>query len=776
MIQEKDFLYRVPVKNALVTAPGKQVRNPEILVDLEGGEFMHGNILDANSTNKLIDQSVKDAIDNSIENGNYVTKDLLEAETSARTKSDEDLNTKIKAEQTRAEGKEKEISDKLAIVDGDSNTEGSFRKAIADVIAAAPEDLDTLKEIADKLAGNDDLHTALNQAITEKADASALANEVSRATGAENDLRTAIGTKADATALSNYVLTTELNQQVDTLNAAIGTKADATALSNYVLTTALNQQVDTLNAAISAKQDAGNYIPCNPEYSDLYLIDNPISMQYGNQDITIRTDFIAFGGEDLSEATTLARNELYFTDRINSDVSTTYSLNGITSSQHNNCLATSDGTFKPISDFVLKTELPDVSIDILSYGVEWDITVADPTCTRIGNPLFHKSLPIQSEYKGCVVKNGKLQYYLNPNDWSKKSNGEPSHLDGTDGDVMIHTPKFYGKSGSNGNKRWVRISTVQIDTSWTEIPEMFISAYRITTFVDSGRGKVASVVNTTEGYRGGGVRANFDQYLSTDKFMTDLGKPRSGISRATARTMANNSGQELLCYEFYKWIFYWNYVIEYANFNSQKEFNSELTSDGYHQGGLGLGLTTWDWNLWNTYNGGYAITPCGYTNEFGNFSGVKAIQLQSPEKTLYANRWRGFENPFGDIWTNLEGIVIKRDAAEANSNVYTTTDVSKYGDDYSLFDIAGVEIDQDGYIGTFDLGSKAEIIPYSITGSESTYKCDYHWCNAYLVEKRTLLVGGGANNGGQAGLGFFSSNTRVGYASADVGFRSLVRV
>lgn len=247
MIQEKDFLYRVPIKNALVTAPGKQVRNPEILVDLEGGEFMHGNILDANSTNKLIDQSVKDAIDNSIENGNYVTKDLLEAETSARTKSDEDLNAKIKAEQTRAEGKEKEISDKLAIVDGDSNTEGSFRKAIADVIAAAPEDLDTLKEIADKLAGNDDLHTALNQAITEKADASALANEVTRATGVENDLRT-----------------------------AIDTKADATALSNYVLTTALNQQVDTLNAAISAKQDAGSYVPYDQTITYAYRIDKDL--------------------------------------------------------------------------------------------------------------------------------------------------------------------------------------------------------------------------------------------------------------------------------------------------------------------------------------------------------------------------------------------------------------------------------------------------------------------------------------------------------------------
>lgn len=226
MIQEKDFLYRVPVKTAPITTPRGQIRNPEILVDLEGGEFMHGNILDANSTNKLINQSVKDAVDDKFIESGYVTKDLLEAETSARTKGDEDLSAKIQAEQTRAEGKEKEISDKLAIVDGDSNTEGSFRKAIADVIAAAPEDLDTLKEIADKLAGNDDLHTALNQAITEKADASALANEVSRATGAESGLQAAIATKADATALSNYVLTKALNQQVDTLNTAISAKQD----------------------------------------------------------------------------------------------------------------------------------------------------------------------------------------------------------------------------------------------------------------------------------------------------------------------------------------------------------------------------------------------------------------------------------------------------------------------------------------------------------------------------------------------------------------------
>lgn len=332
MIQEKDFLYRVPVKNALVTAPGKQVRNPEILVDLEGGEFMHGNILDANSTNKLIDQSVKDAIDNSIENGNYVTKDLLEAETSARTKSDEDLNAKIKAEQTRAEGKEKEISDKLAIVDGDSNTEGSFRKAIADVIAAAPEDLDTLKEIADKLAGNDDLHTALNQAITEKADASALANEVSRATGVENDLRT-----------------------------AIGTKADATALSNYVLTTALNQQVDTLNAAISAKQDAGSYVPYDQTVTSRYRIDKDLMIDNSKGSAVLSTYNISAISNSNTE---IQINPDGITMR---DDDNTIRLDGtgiILPNGDNDHVLTSNASTIDITQYALKTELPTVPTNV----------------------------------------------------------------------------------------------------------------------------------------------------------------------------------------------------------------------------------------------------------------------------------------------------------------------------------------------------------------------------------------------------------------------------
>ena len=463
MIQEKDFLYRVPVKTSPITTPGGQIRNPEILVDIEGGEFMHGNILDANSTNKLINQSV----DDKITEGGYVTKNLLDAETA------------------RATAKENEIKAQVDIINGDSTTEGSFRKAIADVVAAAPEDLDTLKEIADKLAGNDDLHTALNQAITEKADASALLNEVARATGVENNLKATLvnyalnsdveeklAQKADTTMLSEFIDKTSTEEQainsplhakeyisvfhntadgasgikitnsgilaIDQLNenaspnkvfatdgsiADLSQYADATQLSNYVLTTALNQQIDTLNTAIDAKQPKGNYLTEHQDLSGYAKMTNGVTeilndtfyeesseVNINKDSIVINNgksalavgDMIAMWGNE-GENLILKGDSMYFGSAINepdkyavqirsngghgeislanvgsySDVAINadgltcyerrsgrelcrFNSNGITSYEHNNCLATSDGTFKPIDDFALKTDLHNV--------------------------------------------------------------------------------------------------------------------------------------------------------------------------------------------------------------------------------------------------------------------------------------------------------------------------------------------------------------------------------------------------------------------------------
>lgn len=424
--------------------------------------------------------------------------------------------------------------------------------------------------------------------------------------------------------------------------------------------------------------------------------------------------------------------------------------------------------------------------DIYSYGVEWDSTVADPTLTRIGNPLLHKSLPIQSQYKGCVANGAEINYYLNPNDWSQKADGTPSVLDGTDGTVRVHIPKFYGKSGVEGTKRWVRMSTIKMDDTWIEIPEMLVDAYRSTVDTTvSATPKAVSVVNTTTQFRGGGNRTANDTYLETDKFRSDLGKPRTNISRANMRTYATNAGSEMLCYEYYKWIFYWAWVIEYATLNSQKAYTADLTADGYHQGGLGDGVTTWDGTDWNNYNGYYPLTPCGYCNDIGNFTGVKDLVIPETvinesttvaSKTFKVPRWRGFDNPFGDIWTNLDGIILERTEANRPSSVYTTTDPTAFGDDNTAkgkMTVAGTEVAADGWTKDFDLGETGEIIPSVVGGSATTYMCDYHYCNASSTALRTLFLGGGANYGGGAGLGCFDSGNGVGNASASVGFRTL---
>lgn len=428
-----------------------------------------------------------------------------------------------------------------------------------------------------------------------------------------------------------------------------------------------------------------------------------------------------------------------------------------------------------------------------SYGVMWDDRVADPHITRIGNLELHKTLPIQSQYRGCVAKGGVINYYLDPDDWSKKEDGSPSILDGTDGTVKVHTPKFYGKSGGNNNYKWVRISTVKIDDTWTEIPEMLIDAYRSTVMnsVPTNKGYLStlpansavSVVNTETYCRGGNNNTSFDQYLTTDKFRTQLGKPRTSLSRATMRQYARNAGGNMLSYEAYKWIFYWAFVIEYANFNSQENYNPELTVDGYKQGGLGPGVTTMNGTNWSNYNGYNPLIPCGTGNELGNNTGVVSITLPAtvindsltvPATTLQVNRYRGFLTPFGAEWLNVDGVIIQNDPESNNlyKNIYTCDNPDDFSDTITdKYKIVAKQLNTDGYIKKIYLGTTGEIVPVEVGGNTTTYKCDYSSVgNKTDNSLRTLFFGGIANDGAFVGLGRFYSYGGVGFANAVCGF------
>lgn len=143
-------------------------------------------------------------------------------------------------------------------------------------------------------------------------------------------------------------------------------------------------------------------------------------------------------------------------------------------------------------------------------------------------------------------------------------------------------------------------------------------------------------------------------------------------------------------------------------------------------------------------------------------------------------RWRGFDNPFGDIWTNLDGIIIDADADNHPNNmnyVYTCQDPEKYADNLNGEGYAkvGEEVHQDGYTKLFDLGDAAHIIPNVRGGNPTQYKCDYHWTGNKNAALRTLIVGGRADDGTFAGLGGFNSSGAVSISGTSVGFRSVSR-
>lgn len=422
--------------------------------------------------------------------------------------------------------------------------------------------------------------------------------------------------------------------------------------------------------------------------------------------------------------------------------------------------------------------------NILAYGVQWDTTKSTPDCTRIGNPELHRTLPIQESLKGCIFKDGEVKYYLDPTDWTKKADGSGNALlDGTDGDVMVHHMKFYGYSEADGDLRRVWISTFKISDDWQEIPEGVVSAYRLTTDAsDSSKVLGRSVINTTTAFRGGGNRTANDTYLDTDPFRSDLGKPRTNITRSTFRTYARNNNLELLDYETYKWIFFWLPVIEYSTFDMQRAFNASLTTGGLHQGGLGPGVTNVDWGKWESYNGDYPIVPCGYTNEFGNQSGVKDYTFPiidgttDPATSIQVNRYRGIEQPFGDVVTNLDGVLSQYLTTDTLRHYYVTDDPEKYSDsDISqMRQIAAVTITSN-YVKEFVLGSHGEIVPLSFQESPTQHKCDYHWDNTDAT-LHILTVGGVAGHGAQAGLGCLHSRDGVGSAWANLGFRASKKI
>lgn len=394
------------------------------------------------------------------------------------------------------------------------------------------------------------------------------------------------------------------------------------------------------------------------------------------------------------------------------------------------------------------------------YGIEWDTEVSSPAVTRIGNMDLHRTLPIQSRMRGCLLDdNGKVVKYLNPKDWT----GEVR--DGSRGQVMVEIPMHYRRCETDGTKRRVKLSEYPLP-GFLPIPRMYPSAYEAS--LQRSTNKLCSVVNTDPDYRGGDNNAAWD-----GTYRSLLGRPATAISRTNFRTYARNRNNaataewNLYTYHVHKAL-YWLYVVEYANRNSQLPFTAELTAEGFRQGGLGTGVSDWSWSDLSTFNGCYPFVPCGHTDTLGNATGVVAYTALNADgselKTSYVPRYRGIENPFGHIWKITDGINVRISPTEENggdnlSKVFVCEDPSKLNDtNYNGYKHVGNETRTDGYVKEIIFGEEGEIMPSLVGGGAMQFFCDYHYTNIPTTENlHVVLFGGFASDHASDGLAYAAS-------------------
>ena len=414
--------------------------------------------------------------------------------------------------------------------------------------------------------------------------------------------------------------------------------------------------------------------------------------------------------------------------------------------------------------------------DLQSYGIEIPKpSVATSKVRRIGNMEMHRTLPIQSKMRGCLLDDdGNVVEYLPDNDWTT------AVRDGSKGQVMVELPEHWERFYINEQGlQCVRISELNLP-GYFFVPKMFISAYNAS--LQRSTNRLCSVVNKDVDYRGGNNLAEYDgQYNSL------LGMPVTAVSRGKFREYARNRNAgkttEWNCYlyEAYR-ILTWFYIIEYADRNVQQAFNAEKTPEGFAQGGLGeaFAIGYSDWDTYNKYN---PFIPCGYTDEFGNRSGAKQLTISDNADfthTRWVPRYRGVESFFADLWLWCDGVNIKvsptvENGGDNTSKVYVCKDKSKFNEtNYDGYEYLCDEAREAGIVTDIHFGKRGDIIATVVGGkSYADNYCDYHYVNTENKEEalRGLLLGGYVNNGTTAGLAFSHSRNSPAVASSYFGSR-----
>ena len=214
-------------------------------------------------------------------------------------------------------------------------------------------------------------------------------------------------------------------------------------------------------------------------------------------------------------------------------------------------------------------------------------------------------------------------------------------------------------------------------------------------------------------------------------------QPAANMTRAAARSSIHNLGST---YWQYDYAMYWTimmlYLVEYANWNSQATI------------GYGCSPSNAKFNM-------------GATDNMVYHTGTSAAS-----RTTYGSvQYRHIEGLWDNVYDWCDGIRF------SGSTVYCIANPASFSDTSGGTNV-GTRATSSGYISgwtnpTAD-GFEYALYPNAVSGSETTYVCDY--CN-YVASGVVLIVGGNYGQGQNRGAFFLSGNDAASSASTYIGCR-----
>lgn len=315
-------------------------------------------------------------------------------------------------------------------------------------------------------------------------------------------------------------------------------------------------------------------------------------------------------------------------------------------------------------------------------------------------------------YKPCIMRDGVVQGYLNPNDFTKYTSGSSAPIIDTNYDVMIEFPRMGLDISTSGKVITIKLTDAQNDSNFQ--------------YLAHKRGSVQKDYFYLGAYSATG---------SSGKLGSNSGVyPRINTSISEFISLAHNRGSGYEIMAFYQWTYVQAlYVMKYGNLNSQAA--------------LGKGFTS-----------GSSAQTTGATNTRGMCYG-------NPNSDTDRMKLFGLEDLWGNVYQFISGLY-----SDSNRNLLTTTDnfgVNISADAWEYNVSSGTTGNVNGYMTESQGTNNGGFVVKFGGGSSTIYYSDY----AYLYASRFPTVGGDWNAGYSAGVFYCYVNYSASVSTASIGSR-----